>query len=119
MRVLIVVWIVCLTALSLAPWQLKVHLRTPGPFHNLGHFVMFFATALLLCWNTSGLSARIWRCLAALGLGMVLEELEAVVFRNPYEWTDVRVDALGITLAFSLLTTLTLLGPSADKKRVA
>jgi hypothetical protein len=97
-RLVLLLWLALLTAVSLAPTSLKWRVGTMGPLHNWVHFLAFFVTGVLLCWNAGWFSSWLLRCFAGVGIAAFLEGMETIVYHNPFEWHDLRTDCLGIVL---------------------
>lgn len=103
-RLVVFLWLAFVAAISLMPLKLKSSVGTTGTLHNPGHFLIFVATALLLCrtarnWNTRLLR---WACVCIFAGAM--EFLEWVTYHNPFEWRDVLVDSLGATLGLLVVS---------------
>jgi hypothetical protein len=91
------VWFLLLVALSLAPVHVKLILGTMGPFHAVGHLLAFGITTFLCLAKTRIAGLRITCALLLLALSALLEVLEAVLYRNPFEWGDLGLDTLAVT----------------------
>lgn len=117
MRAAVVIWLVFVTAISVAPFEVKWELGAKGRFHDAGHFLVFFVTAMLTCWTAANSASRIVRLLAVCGVALLQEALETAIYHNPFEWRDVLVDTLGAVAAFAILSVLPLLFPGAQRAR--
>jgi hypothetical protein len=106
---LIIIWLFILFCLSMAPFEVKLHLKTMGRMHNAGHFLAFTFTALLFAWDSKSVLSRIVRCCLALLVALGAEYLEFYEYRNPYEWGDVLIDSAAIVLVFLILTLWSIL----------
>lgn len=86
---------------SLLPEEAKLALGTQGVFHRPLHIFLFAMAAIL---SRIALPSRFARVLPALllGFGMALELVEHLMFRNAFEWRDVRDDAIGIVAGLAL-----------------
>jgi hypothetical protein len=115
MRYILIPWLLFVTALSLAPLDVKYRFRTIGSMHNFGHLVIFLVTAILMCWNAGSVSAKLARCSAAIAVAILLEGLEKLVYHNAYEWTDVAVDAAGVLAGFLVITLVSWSVPAAPR----
>jgi uncharacterized membrane protein YjjB (DUF3815 family) len=104
MRVVVPLWLVVLTVVSLVPDPIKYHLGTKGSFHYAAHFLVFVATGLIFCWKSASLRSRLAAALAGCCAALVLELLEAQVYGNPIEWSDVWIGCLGVSLGFAAAT---------------
>ena len=101
---LAVIWILFLTALSLAPLGIKYQLHTVGHFHSWGHFLAFAATAMVL--TRLSLRPKVLGLLGTIALGALLERLEVFAYHCNYEWRDVGVDTLGALCGFLIMAFL-------------
>ena len=115
---LIIIWLFILVCLSMAPFEVKLHLKTMGRMHNIGHFLAFSFTALLLAWDSKTLLSRTVRCCLALLVALGAEYLEFYAYRNPYEWGDVRIDSAAIVLVFLILTLWSYLRSEDNRRQV-
>lgn len=106
MRVVVSLWLVILTAVSLMPDRFKFRLGTKGAFHRVDHFVIFAITALIFCWTATGLQSRLWRAAGACFAAFVLEWMEAFFYHNHVEWRDVWIGCLGAALGFVIASII-------------
>ena len=97
-KVIIAFWLVFLTTLSLAPYDVKLRLGTNGRFHELGHLAIFAVTSVIVCWAAATARQMLPRFLAICCFAILMEALETAIYRNAYEWRDVGVDVLGAAL---------------------
>jgi Ca2+/H+ antiporter len=100
MRLVALVWVLLIVVLSLIPLPWKDAIGTTGIFHRAGHLLAFLILAFLLCRMASSLAAKIVRCLGAVLLGIVLETVEHLLYRDRMEWDDVLVDTIGVAAGF-------------------
>ncbi len=101
LRRIAIIWIICLTAGSLQPY------RPPGEPHTIRHriaHVISFGTAalMLLALGTDGKSESMG-ALAVLCLAVVIETGQHLLYKNSFEWWDVRDDTIGILIAALLI----------------
>ena len=115
---LIIIWLFILCCISMAPFEVKLHLKTMGRMHNIGHFLAFFLTTLLFAWDSKTALARTVRCCLALVVALGVEYLEFYEYRNPYEWSDVLIDSAAIVLVFFLLTLWSYLRAEDNRRQV-
>lgn len=108
MRLIVLIWFLLLTGLSLAPLELKVQLGTKGQFHNIGHFFMFVATALLLSSIAKSYSRKLLYCAGGWCFAVFSEVLEAGIYHNRFEWLDLWTDTLGLAIGLATVTILAL-----------
>ena len=89
-RVAVLAWIVLLTVVSLQP------MRPPETvaLHREVHLFAFAVTAVLFRSLHAGPRRGLQSAFAAVLLGAVLELLQTHL-RHPFEWWDVRDDAIG------------------------
>jgi glycopeptide antibiotics resistance protein len=88
-------WILVVLLVSLLPMPFKHFFETHGRFHNIGHFLAFLITILMLCWNKG---STVWvaaACAGAIGMAFFIEGAQTAMYENPFEWKDVLVDSLG------------------------
>ncbi len=93
-------WLAILTFISLAPLGVKVAFQTNGRWHNALHGIVFLATGLLAILPAQTRSSRALRALALLLFCTCLELLQALFYRNPFEWRDVIVDLIALCCAW-------------------
>ena len=101
LRLLAAVWIAGLVAVSLQPW------RPPGEsqsiVHNVWHVTFFGAVGVMLCaLSRNGRQAST----AALGifcLAVAIETGQHLLYKDPFEWWDVRDDTIGVAFAWMLI----------------
>jgi hypothetical protein len=99
MRKRVVVCFAAIAALSLAPFPVKNALRTYGILHNTGHLMIFAASGALLLADARTPSGRVWRITFLLLFCAATEALEAIIYRNRFEWNDLILDYFGAVLA--------------------
>lgn len=104
MRVVVVIWLAFVAAISLMPLRLKYRVGTTGILHNPGHFFIFFITAILVCRTALSPAARVLRWMGVCGFAVALEILERVAYHNSMEWRDVLVDFLGAAVGLAVLS---------------
>jgi hypothetical protein len=91
-------------------WLLLVivgSLQPARPWHSVAahrgiHWLAFAGLALVLLLPSRNRRQEIHSVIAACLLGLSLEYLQHLVYRNPMEWCDVRDDTLAILAAFAL-----------------
>jgi hypothetical protein len=96
MRILIVLWVLVVTFLSMMPMSYKDALGTTGQFHYAGHFFIFVITAVVFCWTAKGTQNRILRAGGAVAVGIAMEILERLGYHHRLEKRDILVDTLGV-----------------------
>ena len=98
LRIVATLWIALLIVGSLQPAR-------PGVVtgHHRGlHWVAFAGGALLLFLLSPTRRQQILRAFAIFFLGVSLEVLQHLIYRNPLEWRDIADDGVAILLAFAL-----------------
>jgi hypothetical protein len=91
-------WIALLIVGSLQPAR-------PGlvtGVHREIHRLAFAGGALLLFLMSSSRRQELLSALAIFFLGLFLEVLQHLIYRNPLEWRDVADDGVAVLLAFAL-----------------
>ncbi len=104
MRLIVLIWFLLLTGLSLAPLELKVQLGTKGQFHNVGHFFMFVATAVLLSSLAKSYRRKALYCAGGWCFAVFSEVLEAGIYHNRFEWLDLGTDTFGLAIGLATVT---------------
>src|ERR1035438_10362199 len=98
LRIVTTLWIALLIVGSLQPAR-------PGVVtghHRVIHWVAFAGGALLLFLLSPTRRQQILRACAIFFLGVSLEVLQHLIYRNPLEWRDIADDGVAILLAFAL-----------------
>jgi hypothetical protein len=113
----LLLWLAFLTAVSLAPTSLKWRMGTMGPLHSWGHFMAFFVTGALLCWNADRSSAWLRRCFAGFVIAAALEGMETAVYGNPFELRDLATDCLGVVAGAMIVAIAARLFSKIEKRR--
>jgi len=110
LRTIAWVWIALLIAGSLQPAR-------PGlvkGLHREIHWVGFAGAALLLFSLSKTRRREILGACAVLILGVLLEVLQRLIYRNHLEWRDIGDDGLAVLLAFALYRLTGAWKPKAD-----
>lgn len=103
MRPLIIVWLLVITAISIAPLSAKIFLHTVGQWHDYGHLFVFFTTEMLVLFNAPRVSMRVFRTSLILCFCAVLELMQAIGYHNRFEWHDLWVDYLAIFCSWAAI----------------
>jgi hypothetical protein len=91
-------WLLLLIVGSLQPARLG-----PGvALHRGIHWLAFAGTAFLLLLLSRNRRQEIRSAIGVFLLGLSLEYLQHLIYRNPMEWRDVRDDTLANLAAFAL-----------------
>lgn len=108
------VWLVCLIAGSLLPYDAKVAMGTRPGFpvnphlpvvtlkHRLFHWISFGSTAVLLTLLGRNRYQEVGAAAATVGLGVAIELAQHWIYRSGMEWWDVRDDTLAALVAVAL-----------------
>ena len=102
LRIVVTVWITLLIVGSLQPAR-------PGivtGHHRLLHWVAFAGAALLLISLSETRHQEILRAIIVFFMGVSLEVLQHLIYRNPLEWRDIGDDGVAILAAFALCLTV-------------
>jgi hypothetical protein len=102
-RILVLLWVLLMTALSLSPLAVKQRLHTTGHLHYGGHFLAFALTAAALLWRTPLLRLQLWRAGMVVLLGAALEATQVIAYHSRWEKRDLLVDAAGVAAGFLVL----------------
>lgn len=103
LRIVVTVWITLLIAGSLQPAR-------PGivtGHHRLLHWVAFAGATLLLISLSETRRQEILRAFTVFFMGVSLEVLQHLMYRNPLEWRDIADDSVAVLAAFALCLTFT------------
>lgn len=97
LRIVAILWIASLIAVSLQPY------RPPGETHSARHRVMhvlaFGAGALMLMALGTDGKRQALGALIILSVALAIEMAQQTIYKGPFEWGDVRDDAIGILIA--------------------
>lgn len=94
LRLIAILWIAGLVAVSLQPWRPEG--ESQSIVHQVSHLISFGAAGVML-FALSNDSRQAWR--AALGilcLAVAIETSQHLLYKNPFEWWDVRDDTIGV-----------------------
>jgi hypothetical protein len=97
--------ILAVAIVSFLPGNDKYFLHTHGRYHSWGHLLAFSVIGFGVARIAHSFRGRVLFLFSALLLGLAIEYVEHVAYRNPLEWKDVLVDALGV-LCGTLLAIL-------------
>lgn len=98
-------WLILLVVASLwseAKFALHTHRGDNELRHRLLHVVGFGSTALWFLFLSRTGRQQLAFLLGVFCLGLGLELIQCLIYRNTFEWWDLRDDFWGITLAFVL-----------------
>jgi hypothetical protein len=119
MRIAVSLWLVLVTMISLAPFDVKYELGANGRFHDSGHFFIFFVTIILVCWTAGNVSSKLLRFLGVCCVAILQEALETVIYHNRFEWRDVLIDTFGAAIALVVASVLPLVFPSLHSNAIS
>ena len=101
LRRLAIIWIFGLVTVSLQP--LRPEGEPQSIVHNVWHVISFGAAAMtLFALSRSGKQAST----AAVGIFCLIIGIESsqhLLYKNPFEWWDMRDDTIGVALAWMLV----------------
>jgi hypothetical protein len=97
------IWMIMLAILSFLPNHDKLLLHTSGHYHRWGHLVAFLIVTLLLTSSATSLRARFTLAAVIVSFGFFLEYVEHIVYINPLERSDIRIDTLGVVLGLIIV----------------
>lgn len=109
MRFICGAWLALIACVSLAPFKIKLLVRTFGPSHNAQHFLVFLAAGIMIFSTAKSAPARARRAMFLVLFCSFLELLEAVLYRTRirwheiymrFEWHDVYIDVLALSCAW-------------------
>ena len=101
LRLVAIVWIVCLIAVSLQPYRPAGESDTIR--HRVFHVLSFGAAALMLLALGTDAKRESIAGLSVLCLAVAIETSQFLLYKNPFEWWDVRDDTIGILIAAVLI----------------
>jgi hypothetical protein len=101
LRLLAAVWIVGLLAVSLQPW--RPHGESQSIVHQVWHVVSFGAAGLMLFALSRNAKQASTAALGIFCLTVAIETSQHLLYKNPFEWWDVREDTIGIAFAWMLI----------------
>jgi len=99
MRLAGLLLLAAIASLALMPQPWKGRLATHGLLHAASHAAAFLAAGFLLTWRAKRRQASFFVALLILGLGLLLEYLQTVIYRNA---SSTAADAAGIAAALLL-----------------
>jgi hypothetical protein len=105
-----IVWITCLVVVSLQPIRPFGGGESPSMLHRAGHILSFGTAGLMLLVLSKNRKKEWTAVLAVLCLAVGIESAQHLLYRGPFEWWDVREDAIGLVTA-GLLTRWTRVRP--------
>jgi uncharacterized membrane protein len=101
LRLLAAVWIAGLVAVSLQPW--RPHGESQSIVHQVLHVVLFGAAALMLAALSRTGKQASTAALAIFALAVAIETSQHLLYKDPFEWWDVRDDTIGVAFAWMLI----------------
>jgi VanZ like family len=94
-------WIVGLVAVSLQPW--RPHGESESIVHQMAHLVLFGAAGLMLFALSRNAKQILTAALGIFCLAVAIETSQHLLYKNLFEWWDVRDDTIGLAMAAMLI----------------
>jgi hypothetical protein len=101
LRGIATVWIAGLVAVSLQPW--RPYGESQSIIHNVSHVVSFGTPALMLFALSRDARQTFTAVLGIFCLAVAIETSQHLLYKNPFEWWDVRDDTIGVAFAWMLI----------------
>jgi len=98
LRIVTLAWLTLLSGASLQP----VRPDFLSAVHREIHWLAFAGAALLLFALSSSRRQEVLKALVIFLLGVSVEFLQHLIYRNPLEWCDIGDDGVAILLSFAL-----------------
>lgn len=98
-----IVWIAGLVLGSLQPYRLLANNQNPSIPHRIQHAVTFGVAALLLFLLSQSGKQEWLAGLIVFCLAVAIETAQHLLYRNRFEWWDVRDDTIGLLVAALLI----------------
>jgi hypothetical protein len=101
LRRIAIVWILGVVAVSLQPWRPQG--ESQSIVHPVSHMVLFGVAAAML-FALSENARQAWAtALEIFCLAMAIETSQHLLYKNLFEWWDVRDDTIGVAAAWMLI----------------
>ncbi len=101
LQFLATVWIVGLLVVSLQPWRPQG--ESQSIIHNVGHAASFGTAGLMLFALSRDARQVLAAALTVFCLAVAIETSQHLLYKNPFEWWDVRDDTIGVAFAWMLI----------------
>lgn len=101
LRRIAIVWIAGLVAVSLQPW--RPHGESQSIIHQLWHMASFGAAGAMLLALSRNARQVLAAALGIFCLAVAIETSQHLLYKNPFEWWDVRDDTIGVAFAWMLI----------------
>jgi len=101
LRLLAIIWIVGLVAVSLQPW--RPHGESRSIVHQVWHVFSFGVAAVTLFALSRNARQVSTAALAIFCLAAAIETSQHLLYKNVFEWWDVRDDTIGVAFAWMLI----------------
>ena len=95
------VWIICLVAISLQPYRPVGESESLA--HRAAHVFTFGVAALALLVVSDGRKQQWTAALGVFGLAVAIETAQHLMYKNVFEWWDVRDDVIGVLVAVLII----------------
>jgi hypothetical protein len=89
--------------LSISPLSMKLKLHTTGVYHDLGHYVVYTLSGILLWLVVKRWLLRILTFALGVLLAFLQEWAENALYHAGFEWKDVGTDLAGLVSGFALM----------------
>jgi hypothetical protein len=101
LRRIATLWILSLVAVSLQPWRPQG--EGQSIVHQISHLISFGAAALMLLALSRNAKQASTAALGIFFLAVAIETSQHLLYKNPFEWWDVRDDTIGVAFAWTLI----------------
>jgi hypothetical protein len=101
LRRIATLWIAGLVAISLQPW--RPHGESQSIVHQLWHLVSFGGAAAMLFTLSRNAKQVLTAALGIFCLAIAIETSQHLLYKNAFEWWDVRDDTIGVAFAWMLI----------------
>jgi VanZ family protein len=101
LRLIATLWIAGLVVVSLQPWRPEG--ESQSIVHQVLHLVSFGAAGLMLFALSRNSKQIRTAALAVFCLAVVIETSQHMLYKNAFEWWDVRDDTIGVLLGGILI----------------
>lgn len=103
MRFVFALWILVLFVVSVFPVGFKVKLHTSGPLHDVGHYLAFVVTGILLWLIMKSPLSKVLGFIGGVAFVLSQEWTENWLYHAGFEWKDVGNDVAGLISGYALM----------------
>ena len=114
---ILAVWLALVLAVSITPLSFKLKLHTIGVCHNLGHYVVYTVTGILLWLVVERWYLRVFAFMGGVTLAYGQEWAENKLYHAGFEWKDVATDLAGLVTGFALMLLIMALVEDSTQQR--